>query len=170
MIESEKKLKDLQGKIFSQNKKVVSDAIISLRNEDPFRGAIGLLVDLFDKTNDLMVKDLIRNFLNDIKEPAAITEVMEEVLKYYRPDTISMLVSSCWQSGLNYSGFALDFANVFIRGDYLTSLECFTVIEESVHHLTSLEKNELIGLLEKNKRNFTVEKNKLLEALLMALR
>jgi len=71
MLESSKKLKELQLKLGAENKKVVSDAIISLRNEDPFKGAIGLLTSLFDKTNDLIIKDLICNFLNDLKEPEA---------------------------------------------------------------------------------------------------
>jgi len=75
MIVSEKKHSELEHKLNSSNKKVVSDAIISLRDEDPFKGAIGLLA------------------------------------------------SYCWQSGLDYSGFAEDFVNVIIRGDYLTSLE-----------------------------------------------
>ena len=43
MIVSVKKHGDLERKLNSRNKKVVSDAIISLRNEDPFKGDIGLL-------------------------------------------------------------------------------------------------------------------------------
>jgi hypothetical protein len=169
MIESEKKLKDLQKKLISGDRKVVSDAIISLRSENPFKGAIGLVVNLFDKSGDLLVKDLIRNFLNDIKESALRTEIIEETMKDYKPDTTSMLVSSCWQSGLDYSGFAIQFVNVFIKGDYLTALECFTVIEESIPGIIYEQKCKIIDLLEENKGNFSVEKNKLLEALLMVL-
>ena len=81
MIGSAKKTGELQGKLNSENKKVVSNAIISLRNENPFRGTIGLLASLFDRTNDLIIKDLIRNFLNDIKEPGARMEVVAEMQK-----------------------------------------------------------------------------------------
>jgi hypothetical protein len=169
MIESEKRLRDLQKKVVSDNKNVISEAIIALRNEDPLKGAIGLLVDQYNMTDDLQIKDLIRNFLNDIKEPAARTEIIDEIQKKYKPDTTSMLVCSCWQSGLDYSGFASIFSKVFINGDYLTALECFTVLEESVPLMHSSKKREIIGQLEKNKSNFSVEKNKLLEALITVL-
>jgi hypothetical protein len=169
MIESEKRLRDLQKKIISGNKEVISDAIISLRNENPLKGAIGLLVNQYDRTNDQQVKNLIRNFLDDIKEPNARTEIIDEIHKNHKHDTTSMVVCSCWQSGLDYSGFATDFAKAFIDGDYLIALECFTVLEESAHHINSVKKREIIGLLEKNKGNFSAEKNKLLEALTKVL-
>lgn len=170
MIISEKKLRELEGKLNTNNLKVVSDAIITLRNEDPFRGAIGLLAGLFDSTNDIIIKDLIRNFLNDIKEAAARIEVVAEVMKVYKSETLCMLVSSCWQSGLDYSEFASDFAEIFIRGDYLTALECFTVIEGSVQGIAADNKSKIIELLEKNGSTSSDEKKSLLRALIKVLR
>jgi len=170
MIISEKKLRELEGKLNTNNLKVVSDAIITLRNEDPFRGAIGLLAGLFDSTNDIIIKDLIRNFLNDIKEAAARIEVVAEVMKVYKSETLCMLVSSCWQSGLDYSEFASDFAEIFIRGDYLTALECFTVIEGSVQGIAADNKSKIIELLEKNGSTSSDEKTSLLRALIKVLR
>jgi hypothetical protein len=170
MIESGKKFSELEIKLKSKNNKVVSDAVISLRNGDPFRGAIGLLATLFDITNDLIIKDLIINFMNDIKEPEARLEVVNEIMKPYNSETITMLVSSCWQSGLDYSGFAVEFAEIFIRGDYLTALECFTVMEESVQNMPDLKKSELINLLEKSGKNNSAEKYTLLQALITILK
>jgi hypothetical protein len=170
MIESGKKFSELEIKLKSKNNKVVSDAVISLRNGDPFRGAIGLLATLFDTTNDLIIKDLIINFMNDIKEPEARLEVVNEIMKPYNSETITMLVSSCWQSGLDYSGFAVEFAEIFIRGDYLTALECFTVMEESVQNMPDLKKSELINLLEKSGKNNSAEKYTLLQALITILK
>jgi hypothetical protein len=170
MIESVKKLKELEIKLNSKNKKEVSDAIISLRNEDPFKGAINLLVLLFDSSDDPSVRDQIRNFLNDLKEPAVRFEVVTEVRKHYKPDTLSMVVSSCWQSGLDYSGYANDFAEAFIRGDYMTALECFTVIEESATSLSEDIKTGIIRLLGGSIEISPVEKNALRLALLDLLR
>jgi hypothetical protein len=170
MIGSAKKTGELQGKLNAENKKVVSNAIISLRNENPFRGAIGLLASLFDRTNDLIIKDLIRNFLNDIKEPGARMEVVAEIKKFYKPETISMLVSSCWQSGMDYSEFVIDFTNLFITGDYVIALECFTVIEESGQNIPASERSKIISLLERSHETSSVEKNSLLQALIKVLR
>jgi hypothetical protein len=169
MVESEKKLRALESGLNDKNKKVVSDTIISLRDEDPFMGAIGLLTFLFDRTNDLIIKDLVRSFLNDIKEPGARNEIIGEVMKVHKPETTCMLVSSCWQSGLDYSEFAGDLANAFIKGDYLTALECFTVIDESVKRIPQLKKKEIIKLLERNKETTSVEKKSLSQALITVL-
>ncbi|MCK7536379.1 MAG: hypothetical protein MZV63_38065 [Marinilabiliales bacterium] len=60
------------------------------------------------------------------------TEIIAEIQKAMESTTQSaMLVSSCWQSGLDYSDYSADFAKVFLKGDYATSIECITVIEES---------------------------------------
>lgn len=169
MIESTKKLFELQGKLNTGNMKIVSDAIISLRNEDPYKGAIGLLSILFDSTNDLMIKDLVRSFMNDIKEPGARTEIVTEAMKSYKPETICMLVSSCWQSGLDYSEFAGDFANIFFTGDYMTALECFTVIEESAGNMAVSKKRDLKEFFERNIKGSSFEKAALVQALIAAL-
>jgi hypothetical protein len=169
MFESAKKLYELQGKLNTENKKVVSDAIISLRNENPFKGAIGLLTDLFDITNDLIIKDLIRNFLNDIKEPEARSEIVTEMKKSFKHETICMLVSSCWQSGLDYSEYSVEFVNLFLYADYLTALECFTVIEEAATKLPVSKKNELIDLLENQRREFSADKGVLFRSLITTL-
>jgi hypothetical protein len=169
MVVSTKKLSELQEKLNYGNMKVVSDAIVLLRNEEYFRGAICLLASLFDTTNDIIIKDLIRSFLNDIKEPEAREEVVTEAKKGFKHETTSMLVSSCWQSGMDYSEFAADFANIFITGDYITALECFTVIEESAGSIQISKKNEIILFLEKNKPKSSVEKASLLQAMITIL-
>ena len=169
MIESVKKVKDLQEKLSSENSKVIADKINSLRNENPFSGAIALLVNLFDTTNNREIKDLIRNFLNDIKEPNARNEVIGELKKDYKAETITMLACSCWQSGLDYSDFANEFAEAFVKGDYLTSLECFTVIEESFLNISQFNKTRIIRLLEDNIESFAPEKTTLTRTLISIL-
>ncbi len=75
---------------------------------------------------------IIEDFLNDLKDQSVRTEVIAEIRKPWKANTISMLVSSCWQSGLDYSDYLADMAKVFLEGDYATAIECMTVIEESV--------------------------------------
>jgi hypothetical protein len=170
MIESERKIKDLTEKMGSKNIEVISDTIISLRNENPFKGAIGILVDAYNNSGDTQVKALISNFLNDIKEKGARTEVISELKKNYSDDTLTMLVCSCWQSGLDYADYAYDFAKLLIKGDFLTALECFTVIEESSVNISGPNKKKIIGLLEISIESFTTEKAKLTRALIAILK
>jgi hypothetical protein len=115
-----------------------------LREETPFSGAIELLVEFYNKTDNNSVKRLITEFLNDLKDQSSCEEVISEIKKGLKPETIKMLVSSCWQSGLNYSAYSSVFAELFLSGDYLTAIECFTVIESSVDNLTRPEKDSIV--------------------------
>jgi len=150
MIKSEIKIKELVEILNKDNIFGITEAIDLLRQEKPFEGAIGLLTAFYDKTDNMQVRKSISGFLNDLKDQSACEEVIKEVRKDWKPDTISMLISSCWQSGLNYSEFSLDLAKVFLERDYVTAIECLTVIEESVHELSKKRKAEIIKLIEDN--------------------
>ena len=144
MISPQNKRKELEHILSRDNFVKISESIRILRDETPFSGAIGLLVAYYNESGNIHVKRLISDFLNDLKEQSLCGEVVAEIKKDIKPDTLRMLVSSCWQSGLNYSGYSSDFADLFISGDYMTAIECFTVIETSVQNLTRLEKDSLI--------------------------
>lgn len=161
MIKSEKKVKGLIEILNLDNNIVITEAIELLRQEKPFEEAIGLLTAYYDKTNDMPVRKSIAGFMNDLKDQSACIEVIKEIRKDWKPDTISMLISSCWQSGLNYADFSVDLAKVFLKGDYVTAIECLTVIEESVQELSKEKRNEVIKLIEENPFPRTDEKSTL---------
>jgi len=150
MIRSEKKVKQLVEILNKDSNNVITEAIESLRQEKPFEGAIGLLTAFYDKTDDYSIRKTITGFMNDLKDQTVCEEVIKEIRKQWKADTISMLISSCWQSGLNYSDYSLDLAKVFLKGDYVTAIECLTVIEESVHELSRIRKDEVIKLIEES--------------------
>jgi hypothetical protein len=169
MTKSEKKIKDLAKILKSDNITAISGAIDLLRYEEPFEGAIGLLTACYDKTDDFPIRKAIEGFMNDLKEQSACKEVINEIRKHWKSDTISMLVSSCWQSGLNYSEYSLDLAKVFLAGDYVTAIECLTVIEESANELNNAQREELIRLIEENPFPSADEKSTLTLELLSIL-
>lgn len=148
MIKSDKNVGELVEVLRRNNNTAITAAIEQLRLEVPFEGAIGLLTEYYNKTENVSVRKSIAGFMNDLKDPSVCEEVIQEIRKEYKPDTISMLVSSCWQSGLNYSEYSIDLANVFLKGDYVTAIECLTVIEESVNELSKAKKKEVIKLIE----------------------
>ncbi|HBH85854.1 MAG: hypothetical protein A2X05_00220 [Bacteroidetes bacterium GWE2_41_25] len=150
MIKSDAKLKNIISVFSSGNKKLIAEAIDLLRDEQPFEGVIGLLVSLYDQTGNDDIKRAVESFMNDLKDQAVVPEVISEIRKGWKPQTISMLVSSCWQSGLNYSTHSSDLADVFIEGDYVTAVECMTVIEEFINEVSRNEKDEIIRKIEKS--------------------
>jgi hypothetical protein len=169
MIRSDQKLTNLTALINKGNNILICQAIEFLREELPFEGAIGLLVSHYDSTEDASTRKSIEGFLNDLKDQTACAEVINEVRKQWKSDTISMLVSSCWQSGLNYAEYSTDLANVFLKGDYITAVECLTVIEESVQDMTIEEKNNIIRLIEENPFSQDSDKRSLTSELIAIL-
>jgi hypothetical protein len=170
MIKSEKKIKELIETLNKDNNIAVTEAIELLRQEMPFEGAIGLLTAFYERTDDYSIRKSIAGFLNDLKDQTACEEVIKEIRKQWKSDTISMLVSSCWQSGLNYSNYSLDLVKVFLGTDYVTAIECLTVIEDSVHELSNASKDEIIKMLEESqvsqiavKKELTMELISILE-------
>ncbi len=169
MIKSEKKLIDLDTILHKDKNILISEAIISLRDEQPFEGAIGLLTAYYNETEDITIKKIIEDFMNDLKDQSACKEVINEIRKEWKNETTSMLISSCWQSGLDYSEYSLDMAKVFLRADYVTAIECLTVIEESARELSEGEKNEIARLLQENPVAAAKEKRELIFELLSIL-
>jgi hypothetical protein len=150
MIRSDEKLKELAAILDKDNNILISEAIGLLREEQPFEGAIGLLTLFYNKTDDYSLKKTIEGLMNDLKDQSASNEVITEIRKQWKAETISMLISSCWQSGIDYSEYSLDLARVFLKGDYVTAIECLTVIEETVHKLSREKKDEIIKVIEEN--------------------
>jgi hypothetical protein len=148
MIKSDTKLKKLISIFNEKNHKLITETIELLRNEQPFVGAIGSLVTLYDRTEEGDIRIAIESFMNDLKDQSAAPEIISEIRRGWKPRTISMLVSSCWQSGLNYSSYSSDLAEVFLTGDYVTAVECMTVIEEFIDEVSRNKKDEIIRMIE----------------------
>jgi hypothetical protein len=170
MLKSEKKNKELQSLLNKNNNFLISEAIGLLREEVPFEGAIGLLIELYDKTEDNEIKKSIEGLMSDLKDQSASSEVINEIKKEWKVETINMLVSSCWQSGLDYSEYSVDLAKAFLKGNYITAFECLTVIEESVSDLSREEKENILNVFEKDPLPSSNEKNMLLQELLTILK
>ncbi len=166
VIRSEKKLKELTEILKKGNALFIAKAIKSLRGEEPFEGAIGLLAEYYNNSSDEVISGLIEDFFNDMKHQSARPEVMAEIRKPWKHDTISMLVASCWQSGLDYSEYTGDIAAVFLEADYATAVECMTVIEESANFNTREQKNKIIEIIKNSSRAFTHEKTALTQELI----
>lgn len=170
MIKSDKKLRELAVALTKNNSLLVTEAIKNLRNEEPFEGAVALLVALFDRTDDRSIHKTIAGFFNDIKDKSVRPEIITEIKKQWKPVTVSMLVASCWQSGLDYSDYIKDIAAIFLQGDYSTSIECMTVIEESVPYCTRKTKDSVIRIIEESNLSGTNEKYALTMELISILK
>jgi len=169
MLKSEKKLREFAKLLTKDNSTIISQSIDALRDEQPFEGAVGLLTLLYDKSDDIPIRKAIEVFMNDLKDPSTRPEVMNEIKKPWKESTKSMLVSSCWQSGLDYSGYSDDFVKTFLKCDYVTAIECLTVISESTHNISRAAKEKIISIIKENAFPIGDEKSVLTEELITIL-
>jgi len=170
MIKSDKKLSELSKILINGKYNEINARISILRTEEPFEGAIMMLARLYDETGDDELKLIISAFFNDMKERSGQAEVIEALTSVVNPASKSMLASSCWQSGLDYSGYAVALADAFIACDYLTSLECFTAIDTCSVSLNDRDRAEIIFRLQNEIVNFDPPKQKLALELITVLK
>jgi hypothetical protein len=166
---SDKRLLELSAILEKSGPDTVIEAVKALRDEEAFEGAIALLASFYDQCTEKPLLKTIEGFFNDVKDKAARAEVINEIRKPWKHNTISMLVASCWQSGLDYSDYLADFVRTFLKADYATSIECMTVIEESVQNSTRAGKDEIINIILESPQAFMNEKNVLVHELMAIL-
>ncbi|HEX2920872.1 MAG TPA: hypothetical protein VHO50_06895 [Bacteroidales bacterium] len=169
MVSKQKRLNELALLLQRPDAVIVTQAIELLREEEPFNGVIGLLADCYDSNKSTSVTKAIEGFMNDMKEKSLQPELMSEIRKNHKPATKGMLVASCWQSGIDYSEYCLDFAEAFLNNEYMVAIECLTVIEESSGKLDQKTKKEIIKLIDGFSDLATDEKKPLINELKLIL-
>ena len=80
-----------------------------------------------------------------------------------------MLITSCWQSGLDYSDNIDSFIDFFMENSFDIAFECLTVIEQSVDHLDPQKRNELIRIIKEKASNQPSDKTALVHELVNVL-
>jgi hypothetical protein len=161
MIKSDKRLKELETVLNKNNDEASVRAIVLLREEESFEGAVALLADLYDRTSNQLIIKTIESFFNDLKDSSVRPEVMNEIRKNRRDETTRMLLASCWQSGLDYSGWVVDLTDIFLRSDFLLGLECMTIIECSIDNIDKATRGKMKKMIEKSIKTSAGEKSSL---------
>jgi len=145
-------LKDLR----SADDLLVLKTIHKLRSAGNFTYIPDLLKLLSQPPNELIEKELIR-FLADIKDPDIIPLMVAGLKKPGGKAAHAGMLSAIWQSGLDYSKYMDMFIQLFLEGDYLVALESFTIIEQSIEHLSDQEiaekRNHLLSGLDSVKED-----------------
>ena len=121
-------IKEIISHFKSDDSKIVLEAIKKNRKEGnsvSFKALLELLRD----TDEPTVEAAIIEFLYDLKDeesiPVLIDAIQDEDFLFYQ----SFLVAAFWQSAIDGSDYLDVFVKTAIKGDYMTSLEALTVIE-----------------------------------------
>lgn len=161
-----KQNREIVKKLFSASDGEVLSVIREIRsNGNP--GLIPALIKLYDTTGSRAVSTAVVSLIRDLKSQPAVSQLFPAIHEIKDPEKRRELVAACWQSGLDFSEHLDTFLDIFSRGDYMTALEAFTVIENSLpylHDASSLQ--EHISRLKDNLPENNDEKKALSRALL----
>ncbi|MEA3445603.1 MAG: hypothetical protein U9R19_12855 [Bacteroidota bacterium] len=87
--------------------------------------------------------DAITNFIFDLKDQQSVIPLVDAIESEKNKAILPVLVSACWQNGLDYSEFAHVFINVFVKADFVVSIEAFSVIENMIFNIDNAKKKKM---------------------------
>jgi hypothetical protein len=122
------KIKQIITTLNSENELKISTAISSLQtNGDP--SILEPMVKLL--LTDLSVKNRseIVEFLCSLKDSRAVDEMMRIIADTNYLNLRHLLLSTLWNSKLDYSYFLPEFVEIAVDGNFMEALECLTIIE-----------------------------------------
>lgn len=152
-----------------------ADQILSAIYEIRNAGSVAILPHLFSliqRKTPYAVRAEIFRLVGEIKDPNAVPLIAGSLEQNDFGEYLPAFVAACWQSGLDFSAHLGVFARLFIHGDYITSLEAFTVLEEAMPQATDQSRIECIqyireseGMVEEEKMPLFVELRKILDSI-----
>lgn len=122
------KVEKLMIELASNDLKKINVALDSLQ----VHGDVSILEDLFEiafNQTDAAIIEAIKEFLSSLKNSDAQTVVMDLLLKTDDLERQKFILSTIWNSPIDYSEYLDEFVQLATEGDFLVALECLTVIE-----------------------------------------
>lgn len=162
-------IKRLKAKLASTNDMVLIEEVSKLRKMEGIPGALLLLRDIFEESKNDDLRLTIEHFFNDLNDQSFTDEVITAIDTAKYDLTKQKIISSCWQSGLDYSDHIQKFIEYSVELSYLSAIESYSVIEEWSSSCSSDERELWIKMLKSSLINQSEEKNVLLNAIITIL-
>ena len=114
--------------IYSNKQELALPALIKLESI----GNLNLIPDLFNAyklSKDAGIKRKILEFISNIHKQEASAEIMHLIEDEKNPVFQQEFLTIIWNSKLDYSAYLADIISLSVKGDFMTALECLTIIE-----------------------------------------
>ena len=151
------KEKEFRKLLKSGREDVILDTLQKLRDEGS-KELIKDVANLYLTNPGELLSRTLDAFFNDLKEQDCVVPVMEFLMNNKEMEYIKNMVCSCWQNGLDYSGYIPFFTEMVLFSDYETSIEAFTVVEENIDSLNPGSRNEILDEIKKSLSKIPEEK------------
>jgi hypothetical protein len=124
----DKTIKIMASKLQSSKEDEVLFTIKQLRNVGDSR-IMPFLFELLATSKSNQVKSSIISLLNDLKNKDCRPEIVKALRNSNYESIHKEILTTCWQSGLDYSADIELFVELFVNRDFLVAFEAFTIID-----------------------------------------
>ena len=115
----------------------------SIREKGDVEMIPALVEFIEDETIDTHRRHKIAELLGDITTPSAREILIEAVNKLRGKPALAMVISSLWQSRLDFSQWLDIFVEIMFEEELYTAIEAVTLIENSLEKLDENQKTDL---------------------------
>lgn len=137
------KIKSILKDINSGDEKKIIDGLKALKvngNDN----VITPIIDVWNKGVSPKAEQEIITFIGDIKSTSSAQSIMDILLDEEYNKIHLPLLSTIWNSKVDYSEYIVDFVSLAVQYDFLVALECLTIIENmegpfEEHHILDAE-------------------------------
>ncbi|MFC2087637.1 hypothetical protein ACFLSA_05720, partial [Bacteroidota bacterium] len=127
------------------------------------------LMKVFENNDSKDIKSLILRLIVDVKDQSVVPHIVALIKNVEDEDEKSLLVSSCWQSRLDFSYYLNLFSEIVVTNDYQTALEAFTVIENSLINASEESIKKQLQYLKNSLSTVETEKKLLVSELIKTI-
>lgn len=149
----DKTIKIMAKKLQSSKTDEVLFTIKQLRNTGDSR-IMPFLFELLATSKSPQVKSSLIGLLNDLKNKDCRPEVIKALKNNKYQSIHKEILTTCWQSGLDYSADIELFIDLFIKRDFLVAFEAFTIIDNFEEGIEASVIDPLISRLKSNIADF----------------
>jgi hypothetical protein len=135
--------------IFSKNEETVIKAIEIIRESGNIKD-LENLAKVYSKIKSEKIQSMIFNVFCDLKTQESANTVVNLIKTEHNADILKMLVSSCWQSRLDYADSFEVFIDLVFSAPFETAFDAFTLIENFENKISESRKNKLINYVKTN--------------------
>lgn len=121
-----------------------------------------VLIEFLHLTTNPEIKAKITSLLGNLKESDAIPFLISAIENPKYAPELQKLVSSCWESGLDYSNYLALFVDLLIQNDFQVAFEAYTVIMNSENRIDQPIIDLQIDRLEKSLLSIDEQKRQLI--------
>lgn len=113
----------------NSNKLASALAAVKQLKHDGNSKAIKPLIDTWISNDGNRLGDAIQKLMYSLKDTEGISTIIDEAAALEDQEMKAKLLSSLWNAGIDCSDYLETIVNIAVKAEYLTAVECMTIIE-----------------------------------------